>query len=150
MKGKIYDSIFIFNRFRVDSHTFMQTQYSKTNCLLHAFEYLFEDFKQYGFGIKMNHNHKKDEVIVSNIRKMVTTDRRNVSHFYQNKEIYDKSRNMCLPQNRTSVQPETPNPVYLQNHQRLGFCCQSNQPKMSAENSMKRLLHCILSSEYMS
>ena len=60
---------------------------------------------------------------------------------------YDKSQNMCLPQNRPASQPETLNPAYTQ---RLSCYCHLNQLKMNSNSHMRHLLHSILSRELIS
>ena len=83
-----------------------------------------------------------------NIDIMGMIDSRNFGRFCESEGRYDKSRNICLPQNRPLCQPEVLTPVYHENHQKLGFCCQSNELKMSSENQRTRLLRCMLLREY--
>ena len=76
--------------------------------------------------------------------KMAKIESRNVSQFHQFKGKYDKTRNMCLPQNCPS-NSETFYTPYQHSQRRIGLQCHLTPLKMSSESRMKQLLHCILS-----
>ncbi|XP_063688087.1 uncharacterized protein LOC134821296 [Bolinopsis microptera] len=75
---------------------------------------------------------------------MAKIESRNVSQFHQFKGKYDKTRNMCLPQNCPS-NSETFYTPYQHSQRRIGLQCHLTPLKMSSETRMKQLLHCILS-----